>query len=137
MKPFADWVAASANVNRLPDEVAGVWFSVPELDLNAPLIYFIGSRSFRDKEGHEWACDAYWAQARRRSRSKVHEGPDRARLRPPAPRRTGSAPTAGPPRRSSRRLNGPWNANLVPSLRAAGVVRDRRLGRNEIRGDGS
>lgn len=83
MKPFADWVAASANVNRLPDEVAGVWFSVPELDLNAPLIYFIGSRSFRDKEGHEWACDAYWAQARRRSRSKVHEGPDRARLRPP------------------------------------------------------
>lgn len=71
VKPFADWVAASVKVNRLPDEVAGLWFSVPELDLNAPLIYFIGSRSFTDVSGRHWAR-ADWTQDRRPRRAPRH-----------------------------------------------------------------
>jgi ankyrin repeat protein len=57
--PFAAWIERALRKFPLNDDIAGLWFYVPEIELNHPFTYFVGSRSFAVNEG-EWAGDDAW-----------------------------------------------------------------------------
>jgi hypothetical protein len=47
----------------MPDDIAGLWFSAPDVDLNFPQTFFVGSKSFDERRGREdWASEAAWTQ---------------------------------------------------------------------------
>lgn len=57
--PLAKWVDRVIAKFPLEDDIAGLWFYVPEIELNDPFTYFVGSRSFHTKDG-QWACSDDW-----------------------------------------------------------------------------
>lgn len=56
---LSEWIERVLRKFPLGDDIAGLWFYVPEIELNHPFTYFVGSRSFFVNEG-EWACDTAW-----------------------------------------------------------------------------
>ncbi len=58
---FAAWVEDSFTHGMMSDQIAGLWFNVPEIMMNEPKIYFVGSNEF-SLEDADWASATDWTQ---------------------------------------------------------------------------
>lgn len=63
IKPFSAWLEASWKFMPLDDQVAGLWFCVPDVLINDASTYVVGFGSFDERPRHAgWATGVLWKQ---------------------------------------------------------------------------
>ena len=73
---FIAWMERSLTYGAMPDAIAGLWFYVPEIMMNEPKVYFVGSKEF-SLEDADWASATDWTQdaTGRRARATPSDHP--------------------------------------------------------------
>ena len=80
---FAGWLSDSLKYGQMGDEVAALWFNVPEVDCGVTSSYVVGC-SYFDPKDEDWASDVIWTQEREAADSRQTPGSHPIEFEPPA-----------------------------------------------------